>query len=106
MTFKKFYLYYLTQHQNKTCRTFHFIGTALVLTTVFSAIRFARPEFLLLAPVFGYGFSWIGHFGFERNVPAAFKNPIFSLFSDFLMFWHILSGKVDARLEEARKASF
>jgi|APLak6261662433_1056034.scaffolds.fasta_scaffold114124_1 hypothetical protein len=106
MKFDQFYLYYLTQHQNKTCRTFHFVGTSLVFSTLISAIMYGRPEFLVLAPVFGYGLSWIGHFGFEKNKPAAFRYPIFSLFADFKMFGDILTGKINVKLEEAKKASF
>ncbi|EJT84084.1 hypothetical protein PPS11_26429 [Pseudomonas putida S11] len=49
---------------------------------------------LLALPVFGYGFAWVGHFFFERNRPATFTHPLYSLIGDFVMFRDILLGKI------------
>jgi hypothetical protein len=38
-----------------------------------------------------------------RNKPATFIYPGYSLASDFIMFWHILTGQIGAKLTEARK---
>lgn len=43
-------------------------------------------RFLYAAPLFGYGFAWVGHFFFEKNRPATFKQPIYSLMGDFMMW--------------------
>jgi hypothetical protein len=51
---------------------------------------------LAFLPVVGYGFAWAGHFIFEKNRPATFKHPFYSLAGDFRMFWDILTGKVKA----------
>jgi len=48
----------------------------------------------LLIPVAGYGFAWIGHFVFEKNRPATFDHPWYSLIGDFAMFRDVLLGKV------------
>jgi hypothetical protein len=45
-------------------------------------------------PVFGYGFAWAGHFKVEKNRPATFDYPFYSLASDFVMFKDILTGKI------------
>ena len=45
-------------------------------------------------PVVGYGFAWVGHFFFEKNKPATFQYPFYSLASDFIMYFDILRGKV------------
>ena len=42
----------------------------------------------------GYGFAWISHFFIEKNMPATFKFPIYSLRADFVMFFEILVGKI------------
>jgi len=45
-------------------------------------------------PVAGYGFAWVGHFGFEHNKPATFQYPIYSLMGDWVMYWQVLTGKI------------
>lgn len=36
--------------------------------------------------LFGYGFAWIGHFGFERNKPLVLTYPLYSFYGDLKMF--------------------
>lgn len=102
-TLKKFYPYYLTQHQDAVCREYHFTGTFLLFVLLFNTIIFQKFWLLLLLPVVGYGFAWAGHFFFEKNKPAAFNNPLYSLASDFIMFWHILTGRIDDEMHRAQK---
>jgi hypothetical protein len=52
---------------------------------------------LFAVPFFGYGFAWFGHFVFEKNRPATFVYPLYSLGSDFVMFWHILTGQINQK---------
>ncbi|SMO79956.1 DUF962 domain-containing protein [Solitalea koreensis] len=92
-SFDEFYLFYLTEHSNPISRRLHFIGTGLVLLLLPAAVLFHAPKLLLLIPVVGYGFAWIGHLFFEKNRPATFKYPLWSLASDFKLFFEILSGK-------------
>jgi hypothetical protein len=44
-------------------------------------------------PVIGYGFAWVGHFFFEKNKPATFQYPFWSLISDFKLFFELIVGK-------------
>jgi hypothetical protein len=90
---KEFYPYYYSEHQNSVCRVLHLMGTALSLTTIVWNVSSLAFHWLLLAPVVGYGFAWIGHFFFEKNRPATFKNPFYSFISDFIMFYRVLTGK-------------
>lgn len=53
----------------------------------------SSPKDILILPIVGYGFAWIGHFFFEKNQPATFKYPLYSLMGDFVMFWEILTQK-------------
>jgi hypothetical protein len=90
---KEFYPYYLSEHQNYTCRVLHFVGTGLLFAILFSALFTKNYEWLLAIPVVGYSFAWVGHFFFEKNKPATFKYPLFSLASDFILFFDLLRGK-------------
>lgn len=93
-SFREFYPYYLSEHSDRNCRRMHFIGSWGVLGALAAAIWFANPWLLLLMPVFGYGFAWLGHFLFEKNRPATFTHPVYSLMGDWVMFWHVLTGRV------------
>jgi len=93
-TFREFYPFYLLEHSNIACRRLHFIGTSLVVVTVVLAVVFGDARWLLLAPVAGYGFAWVGHFFFEKNRPATFTYPLYSFAGDWVMFWDILRGRV------------
>ena len=90
---KEFYPYYLSEHQDYTCRVLHFIGTGLVILAFFTFLITFNWLFLIAVPFLGYGFAWVGHFFFEQNKPATFKYPGMSLASDFILFWHLLIGK-------------
>jgi hypothetical protein len=48
---------------------------------------------LLAMPLLGYGFAWVGHFFFEKNRPATFKYPLWSLMGDFRLFFETATGK-------------
>lgn len=93
-SFREFYPYYLSEHADRTCRRLHFVGTSLVIGIVATSIVTSTPLWLLLAPVAGYGFAWIGHFVFEKNRPATFKYPFYSLWGDFVMYKDMLTGKI------------
>ena len=91
-SFKDFYPFYLSEHLNPTCRLLHFIGTFGVVLLIFSSILLSN-KLWIYAPFCGYSFAWIGHFVFEKNKPATFKHPLYSLAGDFLMFIHLLIRK-------------
>jgi len=44
--------------------------------------------------VFAYACAWIGHFGIEKNRPATFEYPIWSLTADFRMWSHMIRGEL------------
>ena len=93
-SFVDFYPYYLSEHQNATCRRLHFVGSALILVALGLIILNGAWAYLWSIPVLGYGFAWVGHFFFEKNKPATFKYPFYSLIGDWVMFKDILVGKV------------
>lgn len=93
-SFAEFYPYYLAEHSNSTSRRLHFVGTSLVIAIVTYAFATFNPWLLLGVPIVGYGFAWAGHFFFERNRPATFRHPFYSLMGDFVMFRDMVTGKL------------
>lgn len=93
-SFSQFYPFYLDEHRHRTSRRLHFIGTSLVLGTAVYAVLTRRWTLLWLLPLFGYSFAWAGHLFFERNKPATFKHPFYSLAADFVMFKDILLRRI------------
>ena len=93
-SFREFYPFYLGEHSDRTCKLLHFIGTWIVVGIVLAAILRPNPWLLLLVPVAGYGFAWVGHFFFEKNRPATFTYPFYSLMGDWVMWKDIMIGKV------------
>ena len=96
-SFKEFYPYYLQEHSDPTCRLLHFVGSTLVLLLLFYIFWTTNWVLLWLIPLIGYGFAWLGHFFFEKNKPATFTYPLYSLMGDWVMFKDILVGKVSLR---------
>lgn len=93
-SFWEFFPFYLSEHSDRTNRTLHFIGTALIIAILVTALVTLNPWLLLLVPVAGYGFAWVGHFVVEKNRPATFTYPLWSLIGDFVMFGLALSGQL------------
>jgi hypothetical protein len=98
-TFEDFWPYYVRQHANETNRTLHVVGMTLTLGSVAAGLLTRRASFFLAAPVFGYGFAWVGHFFVEGNKPATFTYPLWSLRGDLLMWWKTVSGTMRAEVE-------
>ena len=92
-TFKAFYPYYLAQHQNTTCRVLHYIGSMLSLGLLIFGIVNSQWFFIGYAVFIGYGFAWVGHFFFEKNRPATFTYPLFSLVADYKMLFDFIKNK-------------
>ncbi len=93
-SFAEFYPFYLSEHSNRTCRRLHFVGSTLVVVDLVYAAVTSTWVALALLPFIGYGFAWAGHFFFEKNRPATFTYPLYSLIGDWVMFKQILTGKL------------
>ncbi|MFT5635909.1 MAG: hypothetical protein ACI89T_001364 [Cognaticolwellia sp.] len=92
--FKSFYPFYLSQHQNIICRRLHFIGSSLIIITLAYILITSAWALLWALPLFGYGFAWLGHFFFEKNRPATFTYPWYSLLGDWVMYKDMIMGKL------------
>ena len=100
-SYAEFWTYYLRQHAKPGTRALHFFGTALALAILAYALATQRWWFLLAALVSGYLFAWIGHAAVERNRPATFSYPVWSLVSDLRMFYLWIAGRLGAELKRA-----
>ena len=91
-SFEAFYPYYIHEHSNQACRRIHVVGSALVIVVALLGL-FVNGWWFAAMLLVGYGFAWIGHFFFEKNRPATFQYPLWSLMGDLRMFFETVSGK-------------
>lgn len=101
--FEDFWPFYVSQHRNATNRAAHFTGTTLALVCLAGAL-FSSPQWLALAFMSGYGCAWLGHLLFERNRPATFRHPLWSLRGDMRMYRMMLAGRMHRELELAARS--
>ena len=100
-TYQEFWPFYLQEHAHPRTRHIHYIGTALVIAIAVVAISLQKWVWLFAMPVAGYFFAWVSHAFVERNRPATFTHPLWSLISDFRMFFFWISGRLGPELERA-----
>ncbi|MBX3225244.1 MAG: DUF962 domain-containing protein [Labilithrix sp.] len=98
-TFEQFWDFYVGEHKKKATRIFHFVGTTAAVSCFAAGLLTKRRWLLLVAPICGYGPAWISHFFIEKNKPASFKYPLWSLQADFVMWWKTLSGQMQAEVD-------
>jgi hypothetical protein len=93
-SFAEFYPFYLGEHTNFACRRLHFVGSTQALLCLVGLVVTFNPLWMAAAVISGYGFAWIGHFFFEHNKPAMFRQPLYSFMGDWRMYWQILSRQI------------
>ena len=98
-SYAEFWPFYLAEHSRPGTRRLHFLGTALGLVLLALAVATQTWWLLLAALVSGYAFAWVAHLSVERNRPATFSHPVWSLVSDFRMLFLWLSGGLQRELE-------
>jgi hypothetical protein len=73
----------------------------MATTALAGLIATGKLWLLPVALAAGYGPAWIGHFFVERNRPATFTHPFWSLISDYRMAWAWVTGRLGAELAKA-----
>ncbi len=97
-SFQEFWPYYLGEHKLIACRALHYVGTVLSAVLLIVLINQQMWAWLPMVLVAGYGPAWIGHFVIEKNRPATFTYPWWSLLGDYKMFYMALRGQIRPEL--------
>ena len=100
-SFAEFWPFYLQDHAQPFSRALHYVGTSGVIALVAAAVYTDQLMLLWLMPICGYGFAWAAHFFVEKNRPATFTYPLWSLIGDFRMYFLFLTGRLAAHLKKA-----
>ncbi len=96
-----FWLDYLKDHSKPATRAMHYFGTGLAIMFLVKAVIELDPWFVLVAIVSGYLYAWLGHWLIQKNQPKTFSYPLWSLASDFRMFFLFLTQRLDRELQRA-----
>lgn len=102
-SFEEFWPFYVSQHSRPSTRALHFAGSTMALGSLLAGVV-VSPWFVPAALVLGYGPAWIGHFFFERNRPATFTYPLWSLRGDARMYRLMLTGRMAPEVDRALQA--
>jgi hypothetical protein len=79
----------------------HLAGTGLATVLLAAGIATVNIWLILSAVLAGYAPAWVAHFALEKNRPATFRYPVWSLISDFRMALTWLTGGLQRELERA-----
>jgi hypothetical protein len=97
-SFAEFFPYYLAEHSSPANRALHYAGSLSVVFALVYGLATLNVWVLLGLPLIGYGPAWVGHFLIEKNRPATFLYPKWSLWGDFKMLGLFLSGRLSRHL--------
>ena len=101
-SFEEFWPYYVAHHSHPVSRALHFFGTSLAVAVLAAALTVGTPLWLILVPIAAYGPASIGHFLVEKNRPAAFAYPFWSLRGDLRMYRLMWMAQMEPEVARAR----
>jgi len=100
-SYAEFWPYYLREHAKPETRLWHIVGIGAASILLVAALAAFSFELFFAALIVGYGPAWFAHLMLERNRPATFRYPFWSLVSDFRMTGFWLSGQLGDELLKA-----
>ncbi|MDP8916941.1 MAG: DUF962 domain-containing protein [Pseudomonadota bacterium] len=96
-----FWPIYLREHAKPATRYVHFAGTGVGLACLGLALATRKAGSVPLGVLGAYGAAWAAHGLVEKNKPATFQHPWWSLVSDLRMFGLALTGRLGGELRRA-----
>jgi hypothetical protein len=99
--YSDFWPYYLREHANPRTRALHYAGTSFATAALVACVATGKWWLFPLALLAGYGPAWIAHFFVEKNRPATFTYPLWSLIFDYRMAWSWATGRLADELTRA-----
>lgn len=100
-SYAEFWPHYLREHASPVTRGVHVAGTVIGVALFLAGLLSGSLSLVLAGVVSGYLFAWGSHMLVERNRPATFTHPLWSLGSDLRMAWLFLTGRLDRELRRA-----
>ena len=100
-SFSEFWPFYLSEHSRPATRVLHLIGTTLGIALMIYLIAIGKWWLFFLGFVPGYGFAWLAHFLVEKNKPATFRYPLWSLYGDLRMYALLWRDRMEPELARA-----
>ena len=100
-SFGEFWPYYLNEHSKPLTRALHAVGSFGGIALLTLVIAIGKWWLFPLAFVPGYGLAWIGHFFVEKNRPATFTYPSWSLRAEFRKWALGMTGRLGPHLRVA-----
>lgn len=95
--YSEFYRFYLTEHRSMMSRRLHAAGSSIGIYFFSKAICQRKAKYVAYGLLSGYACAWVGHFVFEKNKPASFKQPLYSFISDWRMLSDIVRGNLSLK---------
>jgi hypothetical protein len=100
-TYREFWVFYLREHAHPETRLWHIVGTGTASVLLVAALASFSYELFFAALITGYAPAWAAHYWIEKNRPATFRHPLWSLVSDYRMAAAWLTGNLERELEQA-----
>jgi hypothetical protein len=99
-TYAEFWHRYLRAHASRRTRIAHYLGTSFAIGAAVLFLITAQSAWLIAIPL-AYAVAWISHGVSEQNRPLTFTRPMWSLVSDFRMFFLAVAGRLGEHLRAA-----